>query len=126
MKLSNGIIHIIPSSDSYLFSPSLDNSYLFYVPKKEPNENDVNASNSMELKPQSFLGKLGYTVNRTKNQRRQILTGAVKSYGKGKVADHLAFLISTRMAQKNGTSKYSHALSIWQDDLNYIFNMKID
>lgn len=126
MKLSNGIIRINPSNSNYLFIPYLDNSYSFYAPQQKTNKNETSTSKSMDLSSQSFLGKLGYTVNMTENERRHILDAAVKSFGKRKVTDHLAFLIATRKAQKDGVSKYSHAISIWQDDLNYVFNMQIE
>lgn len=36
------------------------------------------------------------------------------------VCNHLAFLISTRKGQDNGSKKYAHAISIWHENLNFI------
>ena len=77
----------------------------------------------MDLNSQSFLGKLGYSVNKAVSVRHQILTEAIRIYGKRKVTDHLAFLIATRKGQENGALKYAYAINIWQTDINFLSDL---
>ena len=122
IKIENVAIQWDEDNNKYLFNPTSNNSWDIYFPRPDyeikSTSNDAPAE--MELNAQSFLGKMGYSTSKGINIRRHILTEAIKTHGKRKVADHLAFLISTRKAQKNGTLKYANAIKIWQDDLNYI------
>ena len=120
LKIENATIHRDNSSQKYLFNPTLDNSYAIFFPGQDYERRRESTSDEMELNPQSFLGEMGYSTSKGINVRRHILTEAIKTYGKRKVCDHLAFLISMRKAQVNGAVKYANALKIWQDDLNYI------
>lgn len=108
------------NSQEYLYRPTLDNSYALFVSGHDYQRNQPSTSGSIDLNPQSFLGKMGYSVNKEVNERHKILIAAIRIYGKRKVTDHLAFLISTRKGQDNGSKKYAHAISIWHEDLNFI------
>lgn len=120
LKIENATIQRDNSSQKYLFNPILDNSYAIFLPGQDYEKRRESTPDEMELNPQSFLGEMGYSTSKGINVRRHILTEAIKTYGKRKVCDHLAFLISMRKAQVNGVVKYANALKIWQDDLNYI------
>ena len=120
LKIENATIQRDNSNQKYLFNPTLDNSYAIFFPGQDYERRRESTSDEMELNPQSFLGEMGYSTSKGINVRRHILTEAIKTYGKRKVCDHLAFLISMRKAQVNGAVKYANALKIWQDDLNYI------
>ena len=76
--------------------------------------------NGDALNTESFLFKMGYSVNTEDNRRKAILDAAIKQYGIRKVSDHLSFLIITRQRQQDGITKYAHAITVWQSDLNYI------
>jgi len=90
-----------------------------FMAKKPVSEGKTNTSN-MQLNSQSFLGEMGYSVSKSRVVRQEILDKAMQEYGKRKVSDLIAFFIATREAQENGKQKYSNAIHIWQEDLNYI------
>ena len=122
IKVENVSIQWDEDNNRYLFTPTSDNSWDIFFPRQDyerriPGDDEPS---EMELNPQSFLGKMGYSTSKGINVRRHILVEAIKIHGKRKVSDHLAFLISTRKAQKNGSLKYANAIKIWQDDLKYI------
>lgn len=121
VKFENVTVQQRQSNHEYLFSPTLDNTYALYVPGYDYRKDEPTISGTMDLNPQSFLGRLGYSVNKPENIRHSILNEAIRIYGKRKVANHLAFLISTRKGQANGEFKFARAISIWQADLNYIY-----
>lgn len=120
VQLENATIHQSEQSHDYWFSPTLNNNHAIFLPEQDFHEVRSSQSVEMELNAQSFLGEMGYSVNKGMSTRRHILMEATKKYGKRRVADHIAYLITTRRAQKNGDRRYAHALHIWQDDLNYI------
>ena len=122
LRLENATVHTASNSRDFLYRPTLDNSHAIFYPAEDYRFHSSNSSGEMELNAQSFLGEMGYSVNKGVNIRRHILAEAIKKHGKRRVSDHLAFLISTRKAQLNGEAKYANALRIWQDDLNYISN----
>lgn len=122
LRLENATVHTAPNNREFLYRPTLDNSHAIFYPAEDYRFHSSSSSGEMELNTQSFLGEMGYSVNKSINARRHILSEAVKKHGKRRVSDHLAFLISTRKAQLNGERKYANALRIWQDDLNYISN----
>ncbi len=68
----------------------------------------------------SFLADMGYSTSLLQSDRRKILDNAMFKYGRRKTADHIRFLIRMREAQSGGAERYATAISIWQDDLNYI------
>lgn len=112
-------------SDEYLFYPTLDRNSaitLGSVGQFSPSL-ELSPDSDMYLSAESFLKRMGYSVSVRTSIRRKILTDAVERYGKRKVSDHLHWLIATRKAQQDGAYKYANALSIWQNDLNYIFDL---
>lgn len=120
IKVENATVHRDGYRYKYLFRPTLDNSNPIIHACQECKERSMPYSDSMELNPQSFLGKMGYSVNIGVSKRRYILKEAIGLYGKRKVSDHLAFLIATRKGQENGENRYANALRIWQEDINFI------
>ena len=68
----------------------------------------------------SFLGSRGYSTSKSEEQRRNILSNAVKEFGKQRVIDHITFLINIRLSQNNGATKYANAIGKWKEDLAYI------
>ena len=120
VKLENATVYRNENNTDYLYSPTLSNSHAVYFPGNDYRKNGASQNASMELNAQSFLGEMGYSVNKEGNIRRHILIEAVKTFGKRRVTDHIAFLIATRKAQENGAIKYAHAIRIWQEDINYI------
>jgi len=119
VKLENGTVQPNASSREYLFLPTLKNQSAIFMAKKPVSEGKTNTSN-MQLNSQSFLGEMGYSVSKSRVVRQEILDKAMQEYGKRKVSDLIAFFIATREAQENGKQKYSNAIHIWQEDLNYI------
>lgn len=123
IKLENATVSRSDSNRDYLFNPTMDNSYAVYFPGADYQKASPYQSDPMELNAQSFLGEMGYSVNRPTNVRHHILVQAIKKYGKRKVTDHIAFLIATRRGQTNGAVKYAYAIRIWQEDINFISNV---
>lgn len=113
---------LIQRDDRYLYSPIYDEK--IYVPvvhkpvRTVPYDDD---SNDYYFNPTSFLKDMGYDTTRGKTVRRSILEKAVKRYGKRAVADKIRSFIWLREKQDRD---YSHAISIWQDDLNYIDSLR--
>lgn len=120
IKLNNGIIRKQPHC-TYLFVPTLGPEQAIYT-TYHPSYQEHHTTTTLSVRSQSFLGKMGYSVDKTDDVRHNILDKAICKYGKRKVSDHLAFLISTRKGQDQGTLKFAYALEIWQADQNYILN----
>lgn len=123
VKFENVSVQRGQSNREYLYRPTLDNTYALYVPGYDYQKDHPKFSCTMDLNSQSFLGKLGYSVNKAVSVRHQILTEAIRIYGKRKVTDHLAFLIATRKGQENGALKYAYAINIWQTDINFLSDL---
>lgn len=118
-------------SDDYLYYPTLDNITSIFVPATNPQitRDDFEDSSGFDfgqLNTESFLTKMGYSSRKSFYLRHTALVAAVREYGKRKVCDHLRYLIDTRRNQYNGEIKFHHALSVWQDDLNYVQKMTDD
>ena len=107
----------------YYYIVAKNNNAVFFSSKKSSSQE--NTQRIKNLNEHSFLNIMGYSIKLSDNDRHLILKEAISAYGKRKVADHIAFLIKTRAAQNNGSTKYSSALKIWQQDLNYISNLEI-
>ena len=120
IKFKNGSFKI-EQSQKYLFYPSAKNSPLIYSGKKE-SDDTLGTFNPDKLKDKSFLQEMGYSFDKENKTRKAILDSAVKNYSLRKVADHLAFLISSRKNQEGGEIKYAKAIAVWQEDLDYITN----
>ncbi len=118
INLENATVRTQAPSREYFFSATLSNQEAILAPEKE--NRSSGASEVLELSDQSFLGRMGYSVNRDTLSRKAILKKAASMYGKRRVCDHLAFLIATRKAQVNGEKKFAQAIRIWQDDMNYV------
>lgn len=71
------------------------------------------------LSDESFLRRIGYNIEVNTSRRHEILDAAVDKFGKRKVVDMLQFYINMR---KNQTRSYSYAISIWNDDIQYVIN----
>ncbi len=125
VKLENATISRSEINRDYLFLPTLSNSYAVFFPDHDYKKSRTPKNESMDLNSQSFLGEMGYSVNKSVHIRHYILIEAIKKYGKRKVSDHIAFLIVTRKAQTKGESKYANAIHIWQQDLNFISEVQI-
>lgn len=125
IKLKNVRVDYDEKSDQYLYQPTLDNKSAIYLPGQDWTPREIQNTDTIPFREVSFLGKMGYSVDRPDNIRRAILVKAVREYGKRKVSDHLSFLIETRKKQYDGEEKYSHAISIWQSDKNYITSQKV-
>ena len=110
-------------SDSYLYSPVADTDMFFRKEKVIGYDSSEGGSVLDNLNSRSFLSELGYSTGIRKEDRQQILQVAVRKYGKRKTADHLRFLITTRQRQLDGVRRYAFAISVWQEDLNYIVKL---
>ena len=110
-------------SSQYLIYPTIDTGSGIYHPGRNNSQKSSRKHNQMILNPQSFLGEMGYSVDKSMDRRHQILKNAIDLFGKRKVTDHLAFLIATRRSQTNGETKYANAISIWQSDTNYAVSL---
>ena len=124
IKFKNGTLERSGNSKGYLFNPTLDNSFSVFQPPlyswyADYKESLSSATGEMDLNPESFLGAMGYSVNRPENIRHSILKKAVDIHGKRRVADHVAWLISTRKSRAD----QARAVRIWQGDLNFITNI---
>lgn len=124
INLTNAKISRNKNND-YLYYPTMENDTSIFFPNHDYSESSLEFSDGINLASESFLGKMGYTVSKHTDARHNILKKAVAVYGKRKVADHIAFLISTRKNQVNGTIKYANAIRVWQSDLNYISSLAI-
>lgn len=120
IKLANVITQYNKRNFQYQYIPTLDNDNAIFFPEHDYLPKINEPTSMMALNEQSFLGSMGYTVNKNNYTRRKILSNAVILYGKRKVADHINFLIETRKNQVGGKTKYANALKIWQKDLNFI------
>ncbi len=120
IKLANVITQYNKRNFQYQYIPTLDNDNAIFFPEHDYLPKINEPTSMMALNEQSFLGSMGYTVNKNNYTRRKILSNAVILYGKRKVADHINFLIETRKNQVVGKTKYANALKIWQKDLNFI------
>ena len=120
IRINNATVQPYQRNQGYLFRPTLNNSEAVFSLNNDYRVRSSANSGTLELNEKSFLGEMGYSVSENTTVRRIILDEAVKQFGKRRVCDHLAFLISTRRAQADGINKYSNALRIWQSDLNYI------
>lgn len=106
--------------DMYLYEPVAGFELYF-----ERTANRTSQGNQMTtLAQSSFLADEGYNIHLNNSARREILRSAVDHYGRRRVVDHLRFLISTRMGQRDGRTKFAKAIGIWQDDLNYVVKLK--
>lgn len=125
LRVNNMTVKHNEKDDSYLLLPTLDNDIIVYnPPKKQKGVSEI--IEKTNLSSTSFLYDLGYNIKKDDIERRQILYDAVLKYGKRKVADHLSFLISTRMGQENGVNKYKNAISVWQEDKNYVVSIRLE
>jgi len=69
----------------------------------------------------SELRKIGYQITDTPRLKRwEALQKAVPSLGLRSVAYHIAGEIKKRKGQKNGRSKFRHAISEWEHDLGQL------
>ena len=109
-------------SQGYLYQPIVDDVYIRVNSTRVVVGSEVGRESveAMQLNDASFLYAMGYNVNVSQTERREVLNRAVERYGKRKVSDHIRFLIHTRKGQANGKEKFSFALGVWRDDLNYI------
>lgn len=119
----NATIQRGSNSRDFLYRPSLNNNEAVFSPNTDYFPGRATRSDSLSLNETSFLGELGYTVSKDQIVRRRILDTAVKQFGKRRVCDHLAFLITTRRAQEDGEKRFANALAIWQSDLNYVSSL---
>lgn len=124
IQFKNGTLERSGNSKGYLFNPTLDNSFSIFQPPlyswyADNKESLSSTSGEMDLNPESFLGKMSYSVNRPENIRRSILKKAVDIHGKRRVADHIAWLISTRKSRAD----QARAVKVWQGDLNFVTNI---
>ena len=106
--------------DKYLSDPTLDKGLEVYTRSKTQGYEGQQIYN---LASSSFLSDEGYSISVPMAERHEILNTVVQKYGKRRVADHLRFLIRTRQGQKEGRSKFANAISIWNNDLDYVVNL---
>lgn len=125
LRVNNMTVKHGERDDSYLLLPTLDNDIIIYEPPKTKKSNSEIIEKT-NLNSTSFLYDLGYNIKKNDLERRQILYDAVLKYGKRKVADHLSFLISTRLGQENGVNRYKNAISVWQEDKNYVVSIRLE
>lgn len=71
-------------------------------------------------KEKGLLSSEGYNTKCRENERRAILDRLVHEGKIEEVFQRLRFLIEKFAAQKNGLSKYSDSISIWQSDFEYL------
>jgi hypothetical protein len=71
-------------------------------------------------KEKGLLSSEGYNTKCRENERRAILDRLVDEGKIEEVFHRLRFLIEKFAAQKNGLSKYSDSISIWQSDFEYL------
>ena len=121
VKPSNVHVKRSPHSGRYLYLPISDYEIYF---ERRTRKNKERAQIT-SLADSSFLSDEGYNTNLERDARISILKFAVKKYGLRRVADHLRFLIDTRMGQENGVSKYAKAIDIWRQDLNFITRLNL-
>lgn len=82
--------------------------------------------NTEQWETESFLKKHGYTVAQniglSSHERHEILTNIMENYRvpKSEICRHIIFMIKLR----RGQSQYSAAISKWQDDLDFLNNLK--
>lgn len=120
IALENATVQRGHKSQEFLYKSTLSNNEGIFLRHNGYETENISHSDTLILNEQSFLRKMGYSVGKDTFTRRRVLQIAVEQFGKRKVCDHLAFLISTRRAQQNGEQKFANALYIWQSDLNYV------
>ena len=120
IRLENMNVRYDQSYQNHYYYPTINNEDAIYVTKDTTVQMIEPQYHSLNLNNVSFLGELGYTVNKGENARRFILKQAVQKYGKRKVADHISALIRLRKRQRDGAIRYAYAIRIWQQDLNYV------
>lgn len=106
--------HLPPRGDA--FYDMTDEEYSWVVLFHQPEEFLV------QLRKKSFLAEAGYSTSESEIRRHSILTKCVNEYGKSRVINQLRSNINLRMKQKDGSSRYQHALNVWRGDIWYVEN----
>ena len=125
IRLANVEVSYGLRDDKYLYHPTLDNKSAIYSPGFEWEKASSHESIELRLNSESFLHKMGYSVQEPESVRHAILMKAAKEFGKRRVVDHLTFLIDTRRSQSDGPQKYKNAINIWQRDKNFIISAEL-
>lgn len=106
--------HLPPRGDA--FYDMTDEEYRWVIAYHQPEEFPV------QLRQKSFLGEAGYSTSESEIRRHSILAKCVNEYGKSRVINQLKSNLNLRMKQKDGTTRYQHALNIWRGDIWYVEN----
>lgn len=137
LKFKNVCTYYDDFFTKYLYIPCIENDNAIFLAEKEYysyknmdndnySENMYDLNNNYEnLRQHSFLNLLGYSTNLSKESRQKILYKATILHGKRKVTDHIAWLIRSRIHQKDGEIKFKNAISIWQKDLDFVSKLNL-
>lgn len=104
--------HLPPHGDA--FYDMTDEEYSWVVSFYQPEEFLV------QLRKKSFLAEAGYSTSETEIRRHNILEKCINEHGKSKVINQLKSNMNLRMKQKDGNTRYQHALNIWRSDIHWI------
>ncbi len=107
-------------STRYLYEPIAGNSLFINHPgiKRTTQSPDVDGNTFSGMSKTSFLKDAGYSTSLKREERRRILDEQVNLYGRRRIAEYLRKFIYLHEKRDN----YANAVSIWQEDLNYIAN----
>lgn len=120
LALANYDVRYDRATRKYSYRPIPDANPTIYNPEKMEQPQKKSIDRKFNLHDASFLRKMGYSVNATEEERCSILYGAVRSYGKQRIKNHLIFLLENRRSHENGNEKYARAIYIWQKDLAFV------
>lgn len=111
-----GYIHVIDNLKMEKQKGKEESYISFKWPSTEITGTGFETDNGLSMK--SDLRKLGYQItDSSREQRWIVLQRAVPAIGLKKVAYTIAGNIKLRKGQKNGRTKFSHAISEWEYDL---------
>ena len=75
-----------------------------------------------KAKKESVLRIEGYSHSLPYEVRRKIIDKCISEYGKEKVLKTLHFLVTTRVNQKDGKTRFKEHIGPWSDDIEYIWD----
>lgn len=85
-----------------------------------PAENQ-NSAKFLDLKPESEMGRLGYSSSLSPSKRRDLIESVlIPNLGYEKVSRHLAWLIRNFKSQTDGEHRFANAISVWEHDLKLL------
>ena len=107
-------------STRYLYEPITETGVLINRPETKKIAQSYNAfENTFSgMSKTSFLKDAGYSTSLKREERRRILDEQISIHGRRRIAEYLRKFISLHEKR----ASYENAVSIWQEDLNYISN----